>query len=230
MGDNNNDAEHDVTYTVIDPWQWVMSEISTDVEGMTEVEKAADLPSAKLAEQMALEEPPPQAAPPNRSSSNRRNRRTQRRPMPSTLRIERTNPDSGVIEDAVHGTSAALDSLEDKDELVRTIQRCRCEHLNLSPPSVLISWDVSEDECKRVLGDSLPSLPGNSDDTKYAVLKDPLGSRGEGVFFVKDAEQIHKTVSQHRAQAQQEPGFIDKLISTKGRIPSWGKSMICLDK
>ena len=110
---------------------------------------------------------------------------------------------------AVHGTSSALDSLEDKDELVRTIQRCRCEHLKLSPPSVLINWDVSKDECKRVLGDSLPVLPGNT--SSYAVLKEPMGSRGEGVFFVKDAEEIHKIVTEHRQRAQKEPGFMGLL-------------------
>lgn len=219
------DDEHKVHYTVRDPWQWVMSSIST--ERMTEVEKIADLPSAKLAEKVGSEQPDPPHPPPRSASSRRRRMgKKERPPTASTLRIEKTNLESGVIEDAVHGTSSALDSLEDKDELVRTIQRCRCEHLQLSPPSILISWDVSKDECKRVLGDSLPVLPGNTDETKYAVLKDPLGSRGEGVFFVKDAEQIHNTISEHRQQAQEEPGFIDKLISTKGRIPSWGKSII----
>ena len=200
-----------------------MSSIATDT--MTEVEKSADLPSAKIIAQNGAANNGEQAAPLPRSASARRRQRLakeRRAGAPSTLRLEKINTKNDAIEIAVHGTSAALDSLEDKDELVRTIQRCRCEHLQLSPPAVLINWDVSKDECKRVLGDSLPVLPGNSG--RYAVLKEPMGSRGEGVFFVKDAEEIHKIVSEHRQRAQKEPGFLDKLISAKGRIPSWGKS------
>ena len=221
-------------YTVKDPWQWVVSAIATD--NMAELEKLTDLPSAKkIAEDGASngEEPgtaaPPASVPLNfRASSTRRRQRLakeRRAGVPATLRLEKINASTGEIEIAVHGSSAALDSLEDKDELVRTIQRCRCEHLNISPPSVLISWDVSEDECKRVLGDSLPVLPANRD-SAYAVLKEPMGSRGEGVFFVKDAGEIHKIIQEHRQRAQQEPGFLDQLIAAKGRIPSWGKSRL----
>jgi hypothetical protein len=210
-------------YTVRSPWQWVMSCVATDE--MTEVEQNSDLPSAKfLAEHANSATQTENGPPPGRSASTRRRRaaKDRRAVVPSTLRLEKINAKSGEIEIAVHGTSAALDCLEDKDELVRTIQRCRCEHLNLSPPAVLINWDVSKDECKRVLGEKLPTLPGNTD-SKYAVLKEPMGSRGEGVFFVKDAEEIHETISTHRQRAQKEPGFLDKLIEAKGRIPSWGK-------
>lgn len=208
-----------------------MSEIATDQ--MTEVEQPSELPFAKkLAEDGAAAaaahlapEIPKSAGALRANSSSRRQRRAKERRaiIPSTLRIEKVNPATGEIEMVVHGTSSALDSLEDKDELVRTIQRCRCENLNLSPPSVLINWDVSKDECKRVLGESLPVLPTNKDDLIYAVLKEPMGSRGEGIFFVKDAEEIHETISKHRQMAQQEPGFLDRLIEAKGRIPSWGK-------
>lgn len=211
-------------YTVRSPWQWVLSAIATNA--MTEVEKTADLPSAKIAaqQQNGAESENEESNMPIRSASTRRRQRLfkeRRAGVPSTLRLEKLNADTGAIEIAVHGTSAAFDSLEDKDELVRTIQRCRCEHLKLSPPAVLINWDVSKDECKRVLGDSLPVLPGNTG--SYAVLKEPMGSRGEGVFFVKDAEEIHRIITEHRLRAQQEPGFLDQLIAAKGRIPSWGK-------
>ncbi|CAB9521751.1 expressed unknown protein [Seminavis robusta] len=226
--DDNN--KYVYQYTVRDPWQWVISAIAT--ESMTSVEKFSDLPSAKLATNgspAAVQQHQPQEAPqqmmsgnPLRASSARRRQKMakeRRAALPATLRWEKINAKTGDIATAVHGTSSALDSLEDKDELVRTIQRCRCEHLNLSPPSVLINWDVSEEECKRVLGDALPVLPGNP--ATYAVLKEPMGSRGEGVFFVKDAEEIHKIISEHRQRAQKEPGFLDKLIAAKGRIPSW---------
>lgn len=215
-------------YTVRSPWQWVVSSIAT--EAMTEVEKSTDLPSAKLVadnggNNLEQEGVDTSLGPPIRSVSARRRHRLakeRRAVVPSTLKLEKINPSTGNVEMAVHGTSSALDSLEDKDELVRTIQRCRCEHLMLSPPAVLINWDVSKDECKRVLGESLPVLPGNSK-SSYAVLKEPMGSRGEGVFFVKDAEEIHQIITEHRQRAQKEPGFLDKLIAAKGRIPSWGE-------
>lgn len=219
-----SDAKAKYLYTVREPWQWVLSAVATDT--MTEVEKSADLPSAKfIAENGSVT--PPEENPPVRSASARRRQRMakeRRAVAPSTVKMEKTNASTGSIEIAVHGTSSALDSLEDKDELVRTIQRCRCEHLNISPPSVLINWDVSKDECKRVLGESLPVLPGNSG--RYAVLKEPMGSRGEGVFFVQDAEEIHAIITEHRQRAQKEPGFLDKLIAAKGRIPSWGKFFV----
>lgn len=223
-------------YTVKDPWQWVVAAISTDA--MTERGKSADLPSAiKFAQEGAAAAASGQAAPPvpaaapinfRASSTRRRQRRENQRraQVPAHLRLEKINASTGAIEIAVHGSSAALDSLDDKDELVRTIQRCRCEHLNISPPAVLINWDVSEEECKRVLGESLPVLPANKDSV-YAVLKEPMGSRGEGVFFVKDAEEIHKIITEHRQRAQKEPGFLDQLIAAKGRIPSWGKFDSC---
>jgi len=220
-------------YTVREPWQWVVSAIATDE--MKELEKLADLPSSKkIAESSGgtneTQQQDGAAGQPGagalRSTSSRRRRdrmiKDRRAGAPSTLRLEKINNATGEIEMAIHGTSCSLDSLEDKDELVRTIQRCRCEHLNLSPPSKLISWDVSKDECERVLGDSLPVLPQNAK-SPYAVLKEPMGSRGEGVFFVKDAEEIHTIIAEHRQRAQKEPGFLDKLIEAKGRIPSWGK-------
>lgn len=218
---SSNDADAQYYYTVRSPWQWVLTSIATDA--MKEIEKSADLPSAKIiAQNGANGGQEDEGLPPSRSASQRRRQRQakeRRAGIPATLRLEKLNGKTGAIEMAVHGSSAALDSLEDKDELVRAIQRCRCEHLNLSPPSVLITWDASKDEVKRVLGDSLPALPGHFG--KYAVLKEPMGSRGEGIFFVKDAEEIHKIVTEHRKRAQKEPGFLDKLISAKGRIPSW---------
>ncbi len=56
---------------------------------------------------------------------------------------------------------------------------------------------------------------------RIAVLKEPMGSRGTGVFFVKDADEIHKIIEEHRQRAVSEQGFLDNLIAQKGRIPSW---------
>ena len=124
-----------------------------------------------------------------------------------------------------HGTSEAFDGLEDKDEFVRTLQRCRCEHLELSPPSVLINWDVSAQECRNLVGDSMPALLGseNNNHTSIGVLKEPMGKSGAGVFFVHNAEEIHEIMERNRKRAVEEPGFLDDLIAQKGRIPSWGE-------
>jgi hypothetical protein len=124
---------------------------------------------------------------------------------------------------AFHGTSEAFDGLEDKDEFVRTLQRCRCEQLGLSPPSVLINWDASAQECKNLVGDSMPTLLGKESAlTKVGVLKEPTGKGGAGVFFVNTAEEIHELMDRNRKRAVEEPGLLDELIAEKGRIPSWG--------
>jgi hypothetical protein len=215
---------HDVFYTVRDPWQWVMQEVAEGSDNVQEVQKAADLPTGKIAAAAAASASADGAVPTPLSAPQRRRRK---KPVgPCTLRLEVPDANGEIIE-AVHGSSEALDGLEDKDELVRTIQRCRCEHLELSPPSRLLNWDVTKEECMNLVGDSLPGLVSNEKDSpeeRIAVLKEPMGSRGTGVFFVKDAVQIHEIIEEHRKRAVAEPEFLDNLIAVKGRIPSWGKS------
>lgn len=68
----------------------------------------------------------------------------------------------------------------------------------------------------------MPCLEANSPGSAHiAVLKEPMGSRGTGVFFVKDADEIHAIIEEHRQRAISEEGFLDDLIAQKGRIPSW---------
>ena len=200
-----------VTFFVFQPWQWLMQQIAVD--GMTEVADPLDLPSEKE----------PKAAMAATPATRRRRMATRKFKGPATLKLEIVNPESGLVDFAVHGTSAALDGLEDKDELVRTMQRCRCDGLNISPPSVLISWDVTHEECLNVVGKELPKLEQNKDTKTFAVLKEPMGSQGKGIYFVDEAEQIHKIIDEHRQRALTEPDYLDKLIEVKGRIPSWGE-------
>jgi len=200
-----------VSFFVFSPWQWIMQSIA--VEGMTEVVDPNDLPSNKVPAK-------PSAITP---ASRRRSNFRKKLKGPATLKLEMVNPETGFLEYAVHGTSSALDGLEDKDELVRTLQRCRCDHLNISPPSVLISWDVSHEECLNVVGKEMPKLEQNKSSPTYAVLKEPMGSQGKGIYFVEGAEEIHKIIDEHRQRALTEPDFLDNLIEVKGRIPSWGE-------
>lgn len=194
---------------------------SIAAEGMTQADTPLDLPSEKLPKAPADEgvTSPTPATP----ATRRRRIAAKKFKGPSTLKIEIINPETGLLEYAVHGTSAALDGMEDKDELVRTLQRCRCDNLNLSPPAILLSWDVTSGECINVVGKNLPVLEENTSEKKYAVLKEPMGSQGKGIYFVSSAEEIHKIIDEHRLRALNEPDFLDNLIAVKGRIPSWGK-------
>ena len=206
-----------VHFIVRHPWKWVMESIGS--VHMKEYQKTSDLPSSRLAAKTASEIG---ATPPAR----RRRRSSLKRAgaLPSTLKIELCDASGTNVIFAAHGTSSALGGLEDKDELVRTMQRCRCEDKHLSPPSVLINWDATHEECLKIVGKDLPVVEGNNSQDKVAVLKEPMGSQGMGVYFVRTAEDIHTIVGEHRQRALDEPGFLDTLIDAKGRIPSWGKS------
>ena len=211
-----------INYTVRHPWKWVMKDIRSN--RMIEVANASELPSTRLLANAAAED----GASPGPRNRRRFSSPKQRAVMTSTLKIEVYDTAGENILFAVHGSSAALDGLEDKDELVRTMQRCRCEEKHLSPPSVLLNWDVTHEECLKLVGSHLPVVKGNTSDDPVAVLKEPMGSQGKGVFFVRTAEDIHKIVSEHRQRAMGEPGSLDNLIAAKGRIPSWGKSTFSL--
>jgi carbamoylphosphate synthase large subunit len=95
--------------------------------------------------------------------------------------------------------------------------------LELSPPSVLINWDASAQECKNLVGQNMPTLLCNkSTMSRIGVLKEPMGKGGAGVFFVQSAEEIHELMDRNRKRVAEEPGLLDELIAEKGRIPSWG--------
>ena len=218
----SSDVAPNVTYFVRSPWEWVMKSIA--VPGMTQVDVPLDLPSEKIVKAPDVE----CGMNPVTPATRRRRNAAKKFKGPATLKIEIVHPKSGNLEFAFHGTSAALEGMDDKDELVRTLQRCRCDNLNLSPPTILISWDVTADECINVVGKTLPMITENNDTKKYAVLKEPMGSQGQGIYFVSSAEEIHKIMDEHRLRASQEPDLLDNLIAVKGRIPSWGKSSLVL--
>mmetsp|Transcript_5044 Transcript_5044/g.11232 ORF Transcript_5044/g.11232 Transcript_5044/m.11232 type:complete len:498 (-) Transcript_5044:131-1624(-) len=220
--------------SVREPWAWVIEGVCTQNNGglstITRVASAQDLPSGKLASLATFAA----ASNPNSAKGNRR--RSQRNNTVATdakctLRVEVvsntiTNNNNNTRPwklEVFHCTSQAFDGLDDKDELARTLKRCRCEELDLSPPSQLINWDVTKEECLNLVGDSLPCLSKQTKDgfTPIAVLKEPMGSRGTGVFFVRDVDEIHSIIEEHRQRAVSEEGFLDKLIAQKGRIPSW---------
>lgn len=202
--------------TIFGPWKWVLEKYVEEAGNLTVVEEATKLPTGIVAAARNKNQDESSTPP---KKSRRRNKKT---PGPCTLRLEVCD-NQGKILEAVHGTSEAFDGLGDKDELFRTMQRCRCDNLHLTPPSALINWDVTEGECKNLVGDSLPTLLGTENEERIAVLKDPMGTSGAGVFFVRNAAEIHKIIDENRKRATSEPDFLDNLIAAKGRIPSWGK-------
>jgi hypothetical protein len=208
-------TQNRVFCTVFDPWQWVVERVAEEAGNLSVVDERTNLPTGIVAAAKSEN----QSEAPLTPSARRRRKRT---PGPCTLRLEVSDSDGKILE-AVHGSSEAFDGLEDKDELVRTLQRCRCEHLELSPPSRLLNWDVTIGECNNLVGESMPMLKGNQNEERIAVLKEPMGTRGTGVFFVRNSQEIHEIIEEHRKRAVDEPNFLDNLIAAKGRIPSWGK-------
>lgn len=213
-----------VYYTVRSPWEWVMREVaSASPLNMQYVDAPSKLPSGSLSESITI------TATPNTA---RRRSIVRRNPTPCTLKLElvdknssnNKNNNNNTLLHAIHGTSAALDGLEDKDELVRTMQRCRCEHLNIGPPSILIKWDITREELHNVVP-QLPVLPNHVHD--IAVLKEPMGSRGEGIYFVRSPDEAFVHIDRHRERALGEPDLLDNIMNQKGRMPAWGTLILC---
>ena len=211
-----NPSQYEIRYVVgSTTWAWIMDRVKTPLMRV-EPQGAAALPSAQIAAASASPAAPRQG---------RRQRTTRSKlQVPATLRMEVIDPVSKRVVVAWHGTSSAFDGLEDKDALVRTIQRCRVEELQLSPPSVLITWDVSLEECRNVVGSKLPTVSSSDVEQPFAVLKEPMGSQGKGIYFVRNVDEIHSIIDEHHQRARAEPAVLEALIAAKNRIPSWGTS------
>ena len=140
--------------SVREPWKWVLEGVCTRNSGglatITRVATAQDLPSGKLASVATLAV----ASHPNKTRTGRRRNQKSNTALTDeqcTLLVEiisNTNTHREKsrpwILKAFHCISQAFDGLDDKDELARTLKRCRCEDLNISPPSQLINWDVTK--------------------------------------------------------------------------------------
>jgi len=208
-------APNTVVCSILEPWQWLLEEAWQENVDYSVVADVTELPSSLLGDAKTDDTAVPAATPSRR--------RRKKAPLPCPLRVE-IKGEGGRLLRASHATSEAFDGLEDKDELFRTLQRCRCDHLELSPPSLLLSWDVSKDECRNLVGKSLPVLSGTTEAKEvFAVLKEPMGSRGTGIFFVRNDEEIYEIIAEHKKRLSNS---LDDLIASKGRVPSWGKSVI----
>lgn len=80
------------------------------------------------------------------------------------------------------------------------------------PPTTLISFDCSEEA----------SIPDISSSSTPALLKAPLGSGGDSLYFVTSKADVLSIIQAHRAKAERTPGFLDGLRSDYGgSVPSW---------
>ena len=134
--------------------------------------------------------------------------------------------EKSTVEKIVLGTSTALDGLSDKDQFVDVMERCGAGFA--IPPSILINWDATYEEIKEIEFPTCEDCKicdstSQDSDIIFSVLKTPLGSRGEGVFFVSTHDEIWEKVHSNylRALSEGNGKFIEEMQLTKGRIPSW---------
>lgn len=211
---NHNDygknLVHHLRYMVRTPWCWVFEEAHRDVN-LHEVLGVDDIVQLSTFKSFT-------SSPDFRKSG------------PSTLRAEISeiigDNTSIRVKMVVLGSSAALEGLSDKDEFVRTLMSNGAEYS--IPPSILIDWDATEETISKI---TFPvcdiskdnSAKKNTDSAIVSVLKTPLGSRGEGVFFVSTHEEIVLKVKSNyeRAIAEGNGKFIKDIKESKGRIPAW---------
>jgi len=201
----------DLYYQCRSPWQWVFKEAFQElIDARTNdnshneisflsgrVKRCEEVSNARLL-----------------PSKNFITKQSKTRRFGCTLRIELASSINSDIFSCYYGTSQAMEGLADKDEFVRTLSNFNCEYL--SPPSLLIDWDASESYCLAI------KFPTTRHDNNVAVLKTPLGSRGEGVFFISCVEEIVHYVQQNYIRAMEERGnFLKDVYQSKGRFPSW---------
>jgi hypothetical protein len=107
----------------------------------------------------------------------------------------------------VWATSPALEFLDAKDRLF--VNLLEMNAADCMPNTSLIAWDVQTVDA---LG-NLPRFP--------ALLKAPLGSGGDSLYYVHDPEDILTICRSHREKALTDPSFIVNLQLQYGCIPSW---------
>ncbi|GMI15564.1 hypothetical protein TrLO_g1358 [Triparma laevis f. longispina] len=130
-----------------------------------------------------------------------------RRGGPSTFSFIIHDDDGKAI---YAGDSDVFESLEDKDEFVTCVNEAVATQFIAH--STLIDFDFHCHETKAASFE-LPSVP--------AVLKTPLGSCGDGVYFVWNVSEVIEKIKDNYERAIGEKDFIESIQKTKGRIPRW---------
>ncbi len=55
-----------------------------------------------------------------------------------------------------------------------------------------------------------------------AVLKEPMGSSGEGIYFCQTIQQVYQQMERHKNLASEDGDYLDNIMNIKGRMPAWG--------
>ena len=225
------DEKSKVYYITRSPWQWVIDEslekLSYLFTSTHNVTNPKQLPSVKTLTETSKQSFFTHLLPPSS--------------QPFTMRLDLLSMNEEISKEtiitAIHGTSTVLKNLEDKDVLCRTLIKWNCEHL--CPPTILLPWDVCDEQKWKVFcGQIQTCLPhvfnstyDHNSSSRYndfkqmpapcAVLKTPLGSRGEGIYFVNTLQEIYDKAEKNKQNALAEKGFLKWIQKSKGRIPSW---------
>eukprot|EP01079_Euglenida_sp_SAG-EU17-18_P005978 gene5978-1064_t len=134
-------------------------------------------------------------------------------------------------------TCSAFDPLSQKDAMCEVVLSAGGSEL--MPPTTLVSWDQeSAPELPACWKCSCSvSQPHGVDTSGVAVLKPAIGSRGNGIEFVRTAAAALNRVTGDAARARQhpspnvpcqqrsphlkEPHFLDRIRDFHGRVPGW---------
>lgn len=104
-------------------------------------------------------------------------------------------------------TSPAFESLDAKDSLYQAFSSVQVA--DVMPHTKLLPWNCESEE-------QIGELP-----TSPALLKAPLGSAGDCLYFVNSAMDILTVIKNHKARAEAVPNFLEGLIEKYGAVPSW---------
>ena len=113
----------------------------------------------------------------------------------------------------VQTTSPCFEFLDPKDALYRHLSQAQAS--DVMPHTALISHDCDD------ISD-IPNLQQfTSPEKNFALLKAPLGSGGDSLYFVSSASDVLSIIRAHHQKAVETPGFIDGLLTQHGSVPSW---------
>ena len=101
-------------------------------------------------------------------------------------------------------TSPLFEEIDAKDQLYAIFN----EYRSAMPPTLLLPWDLSDESL--IEWNDYPAL-----------LKAPLGSGGNSLYFVNSPKDVISIVKSHAHQAASIPQFLDSLRMQYHRIPSW---------
>ena len=111
------------------------------------------------------------------------------------------------------GNSVVLNTVADKDTLVSTLAKYSFSTQDLLyyiPESILIPFDVLATNFSAPLP-ALPSVP--------CLLKMPMGSSGDGVYYISTPSELLPIIQQNYQAAIAEKGFLESLVQSRGTVP-----------